>query len=67
MKIDHFAMYVKDLEETRRFFMRYFAASSNEMYHNPTTGLCSYLLSFEGGKSPLICRTERIGAIGTGW
>ena len=49
MKIDHFAMYVKDLEAARSFFMRYFGASSNEMYHNPKTGLCSYFLSFEGG------------------
>ena len=66
MKIDHFAMYVKDLEAARSFFMRYFGASANEMYHNPKTGLCSYFLSFEGGKRPLICRTVRIGAIGTG-
>ena len=50
MKIDHFAMYVKDLEAARSFFMRYFGASSNEMYHNPKTGLCSYFLSFEGGQ-----------------
>ena len=49
MKLDHLAMYVKDLEAVRTFFMHYFGASSNEMYHNPKTGLCSYFLSFEGG------------------
>ena len=38
MRIDHFAMYVKDLEAAKSFFMRYFGASSNEMYHNPKTG-----------------------------
>ena len=42
MKIDHFAMYVKDLEAARSFFMRYFGASSNEMYHNPKTALISF-------------------------
>lgn len=49
MKLDHLALYVKDLEATRTFFMRYFGASSNEMYHNPKTGLRTYFLSFEGG------------------
>ena len=49
MKLDQLAMYVKDLEAVRTFFMHYFGASSNEMYHNPKTGLCSYFLSFEGG------------------
>ena len=27
MRIDHFAMYVKDLEAAKSFFMRYFGAS----------------------------------------
>ena len=31
MKIDHFAMYVKDLEAARSFFMRYFGASSKHL------------------------------------
>lgn len=42
-------MYVKDLEAARTFFMQYFGASSNEMYHNPKTGLRTYFLSFEDG------------------
>lgn len=49
MKLDHVAMYVKDLEAARTFFMQYFGASSNEMYHNPKTGLRTYFLSFEDG------------------
>ena len=35
MKIEHIAMYVQDLEKTRDFFVKYFAAKSNAMYHNP--------------------------------
>ena len=46
MKLDHFAMYVKDLEAAKTFFTQYFGASSNEMYHNPKTGLRTYFLSF---------------------
>ena len=37
MKIDHVAMYVRDLEVVKDFFVRFFGAVSNEMYHNPRT------------------------------
>ena len=49
MKIEHIAMYVSDLEKAREIFVRYFDAVSNEMYHNKTTGFCSYFLTFEDG------------------
>lgn len=49
MKIDHFAMYVHDLEAVKDFFVRYFNAVSNEMYHNKKTYFKSYFLSFEDG------------------
>lgn len=49
MKIDHFAMYVNDLEAIKDFFVRYFNAVSNEMYHNKKTDFKSYFLSFEDG------------------
>lgn len=49
MKIDHFAMYVNDLEAVKDFFVRYFNAVSNEMYHNKKTDFKSYFLSFEDG------------------
>ena len=39
MKIDHVAMYVRNLEAVKDFFVRFFGAVSNEMYHNPRTGL----------------------------
>lgn len=47
-KIDHVAVYVRDLEGTKTFFETYFAAKSNAMYHNPKTGLKTYILSFDG-------------------
>ena len=49
MRIDHIALYVSDLEAARRFFMRYFGAKSNALYHNPVTGLRTFFLTFEGG------------------
>lgn len=49
MKIEHIALYVKDLEETRNFFMKYLDAKSNEGYHNPRTKFRSYFLAFDDG------------------
>ena len=49
MRIEHVAMYVKDLEQTKWFFEYYFGAKSNEGYHNVTTDFRSYFLSFEDG------------------
>ncbi len=48
MKIEHMAMYVNDLESARNFFMKYFNATSNDGYHNPTKKFRSYFLSFDG-------------------
>ena len=53
MKIEHVAMYVKDLERAKSFFEKYFDAVSNTQYHNPKTGFRSYFLSFSDG-----CRLE---------
>ena len=49
MKIEHIAMYVSDIEKARTFFMQYFGAASNELYHNPRTGFRSYFLTFSDG------------------
>lgn len=49
MKIEHLAMYVNDLEIMKEFYIKYFGATANEMYHNPRTGLQTYFLSFEEG------------------
>ena len=49
MRIEHVALYVKDLENTKKFFMKYLGAKSNDGYHNQKTGFCSYFLTFEDG------------------
>lgn len=49
MRIEHIAMYINDLEGARDFFVKYFGASSNDGYHNHTTGFRSYFLEFEDG------------------
>ena len=49
MGIEHIAMYVNDLEAAREFFEKYFAAQSNDLYHNKTTDFRSYFLTFDQG------------------
>ena len=49
MKMEHVAVYVKDLEAAKDFFVRYFDAKPGEGYHNVKTGFRSYFLSFEDG------------------
>lgn len=49
MRIDHVALFCKDLEQMRQFFINYFEATSNELYHNPRTGLRTYILTFPNG------------------
>lgn len=53
MKIEHIAIWVKDLEKMRAFYEQYFGAASNSKYHNPVKNFESYFLSFGDG-----CRLE---------
>ncbi len=49
MRIEHAALYVRDLEAAKAFFERYFGAAAGTRYHNEKTGFSSYFLSFDGG------------------
>ena len=61
MRIDHAALFCRDLEQMRQFFIDYFDARSNEQYHNPRTGLHTYILSCTEGSTrlELMQRTEQ--------
>lgn len=49
VRIEHAAIYVKELDRARDFFVKYFDAVSNDGYTNPKTGFRSYFLSFDDG------------------
>lgn len=49
MKIEHFALYVSDLEKMKDFYVKYFQAEAGALYHNKNTGLKTYFLYFEEG------------------
>lgn len=51
MKIEHVALWTRDIERLRAFYERWFGASANSRYESATTpGFASYFLTFpEGG------------------
>lgn len=49
MKIEHLAIWVKDLELMRQFYEEYFEARSGEKYVNVKKRFESYFLSFGSG------------------
>jgi len=49
MKIEHLAIWVKDLEKMKDFYTRFFHMNCNDKYLNSKKRFTSYFLSFEGG------------------
>ena len=49
MKLEHVAIWCRDLEKMRSFYTEYFNATSNDKYRNPQTGFESYFLTFPRG------------------
>ncbi len=51
MKINHVGMYLKDIEEAKLFFEKYFNGKTRALYTNPESGFQSYFMKFEDGAS----------------
>ena len=49
MKIDHVAIWVKDLEKMKDFYISVFDMKCNTKYINPVKKFSSYFLSFDNG------------------
>jgi lactoylglutathione lyase len=49
MRIEHIAIWVKDLEGMRDFYTRYFKMNCSKKYVNDRKKFSSYFLSFESG------------------
>ncbi len=65
MKIEHIALYVKDLQATKSFYEKYFGAKSGDMYRNKRTGFSSYFLSFDSGARLEIMNVAQLCEKGT--
>ncbi len=49
MKIEHIAIWAKDVDALCGFYARYFGATVSAKYHNPRRGFTSCFLSFSDG------------------
>ena len=49
MKIEHIAIWTKDLERLKEFYAKYFNVKSGSKYVNPKRGFESYFLQFDSG------------------
>jgi lactoylglutathione lyase len=59
-RLDHVALYTRNLESLRAFYVRYFGAVANDKYINPRKGFASYFLTFEGDARLEIMEKETI-------
>lgn len=60
MKITHLAIWTRDIEKMKDFYVKYFEAESNEKYVNERKGFESYFLTFQGGASLELMRRRDI-------
>ena len=60
MNIAHVAIWTKDLEAMKDFYIRYFKGESNEKYSNPIKQFESYFISFENGTKLELMRKQSI-------
>ena len=49
IRIEHAALWTRDLERSRAFYERYFGASAGPLYENQGTRFASYFLRFGSG------------------
>lgn len=49
MRIEHIALWTRDLEKSKRFYCEYFGGEAGGMYRNEETGFRSYFIRFESG------------------
>jgi lactoylglutathione lyase len=60
VRIEHVALWTRDLERLRGFYERWFGARAGERYENAGTGFSSYFLAFESGARLELMRMDSI-------
>jgi lactoylglutathione lyase len=58
MQIEHLAIWVRDLEEMRAFYLKYFETTSGEKYVNSKTKFNAYFIYFGTDKTRLELMTR---------
>ena len=58
--IEHVALWTEDIERLADFYVRYFGASVDPTYSNPSRGFESRFVRFEGGARLELMKTSRL-------
>ncbi|WP_405325099.1 VOC family protein [Fibrobacter sp.] len=67
MKIEHIAIWVKDIDKVCEFYRKYFGGVVQPLYHNPTKQFTSRFVTFDDGARleimhrPDICVERNVG------
>jgi len=63
-RIEHVAMWTRDLERLGNFYARYLGASLGDRYTNPAKGFESQFLTFESGARLELMQTSLLNPVG---
>ncbi|WP_405339713.1 VOC family protein [Fibrobacter sp.] len=69
MKIEHIAIWVKDIDKVCEFYRKYFGGNIHPLYHNPKKQFTSRFVTFEDGARleimhrPDICQDNDVGTL----
>ena len=69
MKIEHIAIWVKDIDRVCEFYRKYFGGVVQPLYHNPTKQFTSRFITFDDGARlevmhrPDICVERNVGTV----
>ena len=63
MKIEHIAIWVKDIDKVCEFYQKYFGGNIQPLYHNPTKQFTSRFITFEGGARLEIMHRPDVGTM----
>lgn len=61
MKIEHVAIWVKDIDKVCEFYRKYFGGIVQPLYHNPTKRFTSRFVTFESGARLEVMHRPDIG------
>jgi lactoylglutathione lyase len=61
MKIEHVAIWVKDIDKVCEFYRKYFGGTVQPLYHNPVKQFTSRFITFESGARLEIMHRPDIG------
>ncbi|MCX7920528.1 MAG: VOC family protein [Clostridia bacterium] len=62
MRIEHIALWTKNLEQLKEFYIEFFGGKANEKYHNSKTEFESYFLTFDSGARLEIMRAPSLNS-----